>query len=163
AFRAAGMLHLLKGEWARARSLTDRWMEMVREGNLVIQLPTAAAASAWALAQAGEASETLDRIREGEQFLERLAAGGFVINHGLAYHSLGRACLVLGRLDEAHRLADRAADFSSSQPGFAAHALRLRGDMRLIPTGSIQRAPRRTTARRSPSPSRAACARWSPT
>jgi len=32
---------------------------------------------------------------------------------------LGRACLLLGRLDEARRLGDRAQESSPRQPGFA--------------------------------------------
>ena len=43
--------------------------------------------------------------------------------------SLGRTCLLLGRLDEAPRLADRAIESSPRQPGFAAHALHLLGDI----------------------------------
>ena len=42
---------------------------------------------------------------------------------------LGRACLLLGRLDEARRLGDRALESSPRQPGFAAHAFRLLGDI----------------------------------
>ena len=45
------------------------------------------------------------------------------------YYSLGRACLLLGRLDEARRLADRAVESSPRQPGFAAQALHLLGDI----------------------------------
>jgi tetratricopeptide (TPR) repeat protein len=54
---------------------------------------------------------------------------GIVVNLGWDYHSLGRACLLLGRLDEAQRLALRAVEFSPSQPGYAAWALHLIGDI----------------------------------
>jgi class 3 adenylate cyclase len=40
------------------------------------------------------------------------------------HHALGRACLLLGRLDEAQRLGRRAVESSRSQFGFAAHAHR---------------------------------------
>jgi len=133
AHRAASTLRLLKGDWAKARSLTDRWVEVVRKGNLVIQLPTATAASALALAQAGEASAALNLIREGEQFIQRQAASGILVNRGSTYHFLGRACLLLGRLDEARRLAERAIESSTSQLGFAAHALHLLGDIATHP------------------------------
>ena len=96
----------------RRASLIEHWIAVVRTGNVVFQLPAAVASSAWALAQLGEASEALDRLREGEQLLERQAARGLVAYRGWAYHSLGRACLLLGRLDEARRLGDRALESS---------------------------------------------------
>ena len=43
-------------------------------------------------------------------------------------HALGCACLLLGRLDEARRLADRAVESSPRQPGYLAHALHLLGE-----------------------------------
>jgi tetratricopeptide (TPR) repeat protein len=74
----------------------------------------------------------LNRIREGEQLLERLATG-LVGTCGWLYCSLGRACLVLGRLEEAQRLGQRAIEFSRSHPGFAAHALHLLADIATRP------------------------------
>ena len=130
---AAGTLHLLKGDWAKARSLIEHGIAVLRTGNVVLLLPCAVASSAWVLAQLGEASEALNRLREGEQLLERQAARGIVGHRGWAYHALGRACLLLGRLDEARRLGDRAVEFSPRQPGFAAHALHLLGDIATHP------------------------------
>jgi len=52
---------------------------------------------------------------------------------GWTYHALGRACLLLDRLDEARRLANRALEFSPSHLGFAAHALYLLGDIAIHP------------------------------
>jgi tetratricopeptide (TPR) repeat protein len=91
------------------------------------------ASSAWVLAQLGEASEALNRLREGEQLLEGFGARGIVGQRGWAYHSLGRACLLLDELDEARRLGDRAVEFSPRHPGFAAHALHLLGDIAAHP------------------------------
>src|SRR5207244_12213372 len=99
AHHAAGVLHLLKGDWAKARSRLQHAIALYRTGNVVLALPSAVAASAWALAQVDEASEALNRLREGEQLLEQQAARGTVGQHDWAYHTLGRACLLLGRLD----------------------------------------------------------------
>jgi tetratricopeptide (TPR) repeat protein len=77
----------------------------------------------------GDENEGLNRIQEGEQLLERQAANGIVGHCGWAYHALGRACLLLGRFDEARRLGDRAVETSQRQPGFTAHALHLLGDI----------------------------------
>ena len=133
--RAAVTLRLLKGDWAKARALIERWVGLVRSGNLALQRPTAIASCAWVQAQAGEASEALKSLDEGEQSIRRQVASGVVVNQGSAYHCLGRASLRLGRMDEARRLADRAIESSFSQPGFAAHALHLLGDIASHPDG----------------------------
>ena len=73
---AASMLHLVKGDWAKARSRVEHWIAMLRTGNVAMLLPWAVAASAWALAQIGEASEALNRVREGEQLLEQSGGEG---------------------------------------------------------------------------------------
>jgi tetratricopeptide (TPR) repeat protein len=129
AHRAATTLRLRKGDWAKARALIERWVGLVRSGNLALQRPTAIASSSWVLAQLGEASQALNSLEEGEQAILSQVASGVVVNQGFAYHCLGRACLLLGRMDEARRLADRAVESSTSQPGFAAHALHLLGDI----------------------------------
>jgi tetratricopeptide (TPR) repeat protein len=133
AYSVAGRLYLYKGEWAKARSLIEHWVAAVRTGNIVLQLPGAVAFSAWVLAQVGEASAALTCLREGEQLLEGQAAQGIVVQGAPPYHALGHAALLLGRLDEARSLGDRALKYSSSQPGFAAHALHLLGDIATHP------------------------------
>ncbi len=119
---AAVTLQPLKGEWAKARSLGDRWIAVARTGNVLLHLPHALAFSAWALAQLGEASEALDRLREGEQLFEQRKAGG------RSFWVLGRTCLLLGRLDEARRRGDRAVESP-----FAADGLHLLGDIATHP------------------------------
>ena len=129
AHSSAGRLHLLKGDWAKARSLIEQGIAAFRTGNIVLDLPGAVASSTCALARLGAASEALDRVREAEKLLERQAAGGIVHHLGWAYGSLGHTCLLLGRPDEARRLTDQAVESSPRQPGFAAHALHLLGDV----------------------------------
>jgi len=129
AHRAAVTLHILKGDWERANTLCASWIAGVQAGNVVIQLPWAIASSAWVLAQVGDADNALDRIHEGEQLLEKQAARGLIATCGWDYHALGRACLRLGQLDEARRLAERALEHSRDQLGFAAHALCLLGEI----------------------------------
>ena len=128
---AASMLHLLKGDWAKARAMVEHWIAIT--GNVAMLLPWAVASSAWVLAQIGEANEALSRVREGEQLLERQAARGIVGHRGWAYHAVSRACLLLGQLDEARRLGDRSVESSRRQPGFAAHGLCLLGDIATHP------------------------------
>jgi tetratricopeptide (TPR) repeat protein len=128
---AASMLHVLKGDWAKACSQIDKWIATLQSGN--IQLPWAVASSAWARAQIGEASEALKLAQQGQQLLEHQEARGVVAHRSWAYHAVGRAYLLLGRLDEAARLAARSVESSGRQPGFAAHALHLLGDIAAYP------------------------------
>jgi len=96
-------------------------------------LPWHVATAAWALAQLGEAGEALNRLRDCEQLLERRAAKGFVAGLAGHYQVLGRACLLLGRLDEARRLGDRAVETSPRQPGVNPLVLHLLGDIATHP------------------------------
>jgi tetratricopeptide (TPR) repeat protein len=129
----ASAIDLAKGDWAQARARIERWVAVARTGNSLLHLPWAIASSAWPLAQLGEASEALTRIREAEPLLERPVANGVNASIASYYRSLGRASLLLGRHDEARRLGDRALEFCSFSPGFAAHALHLLGDVATHP------------------------------
>jgi tetratricopeptide (TPR) repeat protein len=128
-YYTAGTLHLLKGDWEEARSALEHGIAVFRKGNVVVLLRTAVPSSAWALAQLGEANEALSRLREGEEILERQGTKRVVTGLGWAYPALGRTALLLGRLGDARSLAERAVESSQRQPGFAAHALHLLGDI----------------------------------
>jgi len=133
AHRAGVTLRVLMGDWSRARSLSEQWIAGVQAGNVVIQLPWAISSSAWILAQVGEPSDALDRLREGEQLLERQTERRLVATAGWDYHALGRACLLLGRLDDAERLGNHAVEISPQQLGNAAHGYHLLGDVATHP------------------------------
>jgi len=133
AYRTAAMPHLLRGDWTQALSRLEHGIAALRNGNVPLPLPIVVAASAWALAQLGETSEALRRLQEGEQLFEHQASRGLVGQSGWAYHALGRACLLLGRLDEAALLADRAVECSRCHPGFEGHAQHLLGDITIHP------------------------------
>jgi len=124
---------ILKSDWATARLRLERLIAVLRADDLVLLLPTSIACSAWVLAELGEADEALSRLVESERLLEREVSTGFVPYHGWAFHALGRACLLLNRLEEAQIRAHRALASSARQPGFAAHALHLLGDITTHP------------------------------
>jgi tetratricopeptide (TPR) repeat protein len=131
AHRAAGTLHLLAGDWPKARSLLEYGIAVLRKGNVNLSLPPTVAGSAWALAQLGKASEALHRLRDGEHAVTGHVTAG--MRRAWDNHVLGRTCLLLDRLDEARRLGDRAVELLPSQPGAAAHALHLLGDIATHP------------------------------
>jgi tetratricopeptide (TPR) repeat protein len=129
----ASMLHLFKGEWAKAHLLIEQWISIRRSLDVAVLLPWAVTSSAWALAQIGEASEALSRVREAEQLLERQTTMGIVGHRSWSYYAVSRACLLLGRVDEARQLGSRSVESSQRQPGFRAHALHLLGDLAAYP------------------------------
>ena len=132
AYRAAGRLYLLQGEWAQARPLIEHAIAVFRSGNVVVSLSGALALSAWVLAELGEAHEALNRLQTSEQLLGQ-AVRGNVGPVGWVYHALGRASLRLGRLDEAQRLGDRTLESAPRHRGVVAAALHLQGDVATHP------------------------------
>ena len=130
----AGTLELLKGDLPAAHSLLGRALGVLRAGNVSNMLPQTVCALAAVTAQLGEEDETLDLLREGEQSLERLSARAELFhNRHRLIEFLGRTNLLLGRLDAARDLAERAVTLSSRQPGFAAYASHLLGDIATHP------------------------------
>jgi class 3 adenylate cyclase/tetratricopeptide (TPR) repeat protein len=125
----AGWYLLAKGDWAQAWPHVDRGTQEYRKGNIRLALPHGIASSALILSQTGEASHALSFLQEGEELLTQGIARGTIDQAGMDYGWLGRAALLLGRLDDAQRLADLALENSPSHPGYAAHALRLLGDL----------------------------------
>jgi tetratricopeptide (TPR) repeat protein len=130
---SASWLHLLEGDWARARALVEHGVAAYRSGNIVLNLPHAVACSAWALGQVGEIGEATTRFEEGVRLLDHEAKRGILGIHGEACHVLGRAALLLGRVEEARSLGERALAASPAHPGFAAHAEHLLGDVTAHP------------------------------
>ncbi len=130
---AAGVLHLLQGDWTNARTFIEHPIAAYRAGNVVMVRRSAICSSSWVLAQLGEEREAQSRFREGEQLLERYAVTGVVGYRSWTIHSLGRACLLLGRLDEAQGLGEHAIESHPEHVGIAAHSLHLLGDIATHP------------------------------
>ena len=128
---ASSLLHLVKGDWAKARRVVEPAITLPRSASVTV--PWAFASSAWALARIGEPSEALSRLREAEVLLEDQAAREIGQNRSWAYGALSRTCLLLGEVDEARRLGVRSVESSQRLPGFAAHALHLLGDITTHP------------------------------
>src|SRR5262249_32119119 len=114
------------GEWARAAEEFEHATTIYRSRNVLLQLSLAVSASAYVLARLGEAAEARSRLEECEQLIERRTRPTVFL--GAVYSPMGRACLVLGRLDASQRLGERAVELTSRQPGTRAGALLLLGD-----------------------------------
>jgi tetratricopeptide (TPR) repeat protein len=124
-----GMLHVAKGEWANAVPIFEHAIGRFRSGNVPLLLPLVVSLSARVLAELGKTSEALNRLREGEQLIERRRTTAI----GAVLASLGHACLRLGRLDESQRLGGRAVELSPRQAGVKAQALHLLGNIATHP------------------------------
>jgi class 3 adenylate cyclase/tetratricopeptide (TPR) repeat protein len=129
----ASMLHVFKGEWTKAQLLTEQSINVRRSLDVAVLLPWAVASSAWALAQIGEASEAWSRVQEARQLLEGQTTIGVVGHRTWSYYAVSRACLLLGRIDEARQLGSLSFESSQHQPGFRAHSLHLLGDLAAHP------------------------------
>jgi len=124
---AAGELHLVKGDWDKARVLLERSVMAFRAGNDTLVLPNVLPALARALAHLGETGEAVNRLREGEQLSERLQATrplGYRLGPALR---LGMISLLVGRGAEARRFGELALQVRYRH-GQAA-ALQLLGDI----------------------------------
>jgi tetratricopeptide (TPR) repeat protein len=130
---AAGVLHLLRGDWARAHAPIEQAIAAMKAGNAPLALDIAVICSAWVLAQLGETSEALSRLKEGAGLVDRHAASGFVGPRGQRHRFLGRAAFALGQLDDARRLGEALLESWPHQPGWGAHALHLLGDVTAHP------------------------------
>ncbi len=132
AYHARCSLHHHKGDWAKVHPLIERQIEALRTANVVDDLPYALAYSARALAHDGDASEALRRLREAERLLADQAARR---KTGTGYINilLGRACLELGLLDDAERLAMRSAAPALTRVDFVPYGQTLLGDIRIHP------------------------------
>lgn len=133
AHMCAGWYLLAKGDWAQAWPHIDRGMQEYRAGNIGLALPHGIASSAVVLAQTGEPDRALSCLQEGEKLLARGVGRGTIDQAGMDYGWFGRAAFLLGRLDDAQRLASLALENSPSHPGFAAHALHLLADITTHP------------------------------
>jgi tetratricopeptide (TPR) repeat protein len=132
---AVGTVRLIRGDWAGARSFLEHARAVLQAGNVFLALPGPLAGAAWALAQLGEEGDALNRVRETELLLEHHAAKGLLTIRRWASRWLARACLRLGRLDDARRLSIGAVECLPAQTGLAAHTFHLLGDIASHPDG----------------------------
>ena len=133
AYFGVSVLHILNADWAKASTYVGQLTGLLRVGNVPMLLPWAIAASAWVLAELGDADQALRLSQEAERLLEDQGVRGIFSHRGWALSAVGRAHLRLGRLDDARRMGDRAVAASGRQPGSMAHALRLLGDVAAHP------------------------------
>jgi class 3 adenylate cyclase/tetratricopeptide (TPR) repeat protein len=121
-------LHIAQGDWETAHSHIERVLALSRPADIKAHISPAVAFSTLVHAQLGERSEAMSRLMEAEELLEQQVARGNP--WALAgSHYLGRACLLLGRIDDAWRVATQAIAGSAARPTDASRALSLMADV----------------------------------
>jgi tetratricopeptide (TPR) repeat protein len=131
ACHGAASAAILRGDWAEAQAIIERWMPVARSGDLPIQLVAATAHAACVSAYLGNAHEALERYALGKELIERLLAKGPSALHGFIDFLLACTALRLGNLGEARQLCERAAQLRDS----AGYAMCLHGDIATHPDG----------------------------
>ena len=134
-YQAAGLVRLVRGDWAGARPLLEHSSAVLRTGDMLVPLTPSLAGASWALAQLGEKDRALELVRETELLLELHAARGLLVYCRWPARWLARACLRLGRFEDAQRLGNRAVECLPPQTGLAAHTFHLLGDIASHPDG----------------------------
>jgi len=123
-----GLYYRRQGVLQKAIPLLERGLALTQSADIPLQFPTTAALLSAAYALAGRAAEALPLL---DQMRERLATGRRMLLHALVLTELSEACLLVGRIDEAHALAARLLELSHTHTGhgYQAHAYRLLGEV----------------------------------
>ncbi|HZO28104.1 MAG TPA: AAA family ATPase [Chloroflexota bacterium] len=121
-----GVVHLRRGELARAIELLERSYALSKTAGIDNWAPNCGAALGYALALSG-------RLDDAIAVLERTAdpaTAGFVANGSLRVAYLGEALLLAGRLDAARQVAARGLELAEvhQERGNRAWVLRLLGE-----------------------------------
>jgi DNA-binding SARP family transcriptional activator/tetratricopeptide (TPR) repeat protein len=123
-----GDLHLRRGDFDVARPLLERALELCRSSDFAAML-------SWVASSLGSVSVAVGRATAGLALLEEAAElavrhkGGF--GHASSLCSLARGYAMVGRWDEAGRVAGEALEHSrrARQRGYEGHALLLLGQI----------------------------------
>jgi hypothetical protein len=125
---SVGVLHLLKGDFERAMAILERGLSICKEAKIAVYAPFVASRLGCAYANAGRVAEGLPYLEQG---VEESASAGRVAFLSLSTAWLAEGYLFSGRIEDAARLAERAADLSRQhkERGHEAWALKLLGDI----------------------------------
>jgi class 3 adenylate cyclase/tetratricopeptide (TPR) repeat protein len=122
----AGQLYLAQGDVGRALPPLERGLATCRTWEFPMWLP-------WLASRLGAAYVRAGRLEEGLPLLEdavtQVETGGWHADAAAAATRLGEAYLTAGRIEDASRLAARALDLATEDPGRRAWALRLAGQI----------------------------------
>jgi class 3 adenylate cyclase/tetratricopeptide (TPR) repeat protein len=128
AYLALGYVHAVRGEFDQAVSLFERALATAREWNIRLLSPSCAGFLGYTYASSGRLEEGLALLAEAMTAFE---SGVATVFHSLVAAHSGEACILAGRLQEAHRHVKRALTLTRErgERGHEAYALRLLGEI----------------------------------
>ena len=138
-----GLLAFRKGDLPHAISVLEHALAQCRAADIPLYLPAIMATLSVAYARSGQVSEALRLLDQVEVRQTTGGGGDRVMLH------LGEAYLLAGRVEDAHRLAERVLALSRDRKerGNQAWALRLLGEIAAHAHPSTSSWPKRTTTR----------------
>jgi class 3 adenylate cyclase/tetratricopeptide (TPR) repeat protein len=128
AYLALGYIHAVKGEFDQAVPLLERALVMSRDWNIRLLSPSCLGFLGYTYALSGRLGEGLALLAQAMAAFE---AGVATVFHSLVTAHSGEACILAGRLQEAHGHAERALTLTRErgERGDEARALRLLGEI----------------------------------
>jgi class 3 adenylate cyclase/tetratricopeptide (TPR) repeat protein len=128
AYLALGYVHAVKGEFDQAVPLLERALVMSRDWNIRLLSPSCLGFLGYTYARSGRLGEGLALLAQAMAAFE---SGVATVFHSLVTAHSGEACILAGRLQEAHRHAERAFTLTRQrgERGDEAYALRLLGEI----------------------------------
>jgi len=109
-------LYTSRGDWAKAHARVEQWLALIQTADIKHLISFALAFSAFVLARLGRADEAMSRLGEAEKVVEQQVRRGNLIHVPAVCQLLGRACVVLGRIENAQRVAQQAMEGCARRP-----------------------------------------------
>jgi class 3 adenylate cyclase/tetratricopeptide (TPR) repeat protein len=127
-YMASGLIQLRRGELELARGWLERALRVSETASLPFYLPWITCSLGYAHALCDNAAEALIHLNFG---IERAISMKVMAYHPLWLSYLSEAHLIVGRLDDAQRVAERAFELAHNQKeyGSKAWALRMSGEV----------------------------------
>jgi len=129
---AAGTIDMWKGNWGPASALLERAVQLLEEGQQILQLSYVNGPLAWTLAALGETREAATRAEAAERRLDLVRSLGRKGGGAETCIALSHCYLILQRVDDADRIAARVAE--DGTPASQAQALRLQAEIAMHPS-----------------------------
>jgi class 3 adenylate cyclase/tetratricopeptide (TPR) repeat protein len=128
AYLVLGYIHAVKGEFGQAVPLLERALTMSRDWNIRLLSPSCMGFLGYTYALSGRLAEGVALLADAMTAFE---SGVATVFHSLVTVHSGEACILGGRLQEAHRHAERALTLTRErgERGDEAYALRLLGEI----------------------------------
>jgi transcriptional regulator with AAA-type ATPase domain/tetratricopeptide (TPR) repeat protein len=129
---AAGTVDMWKGDWSAARVRLERAVQLLEEGQQILQLSYVIGPLAWTLAALGRPEDAAVRAEDAERRLDLVRSLGRKGGGAETCIALAQCYLILERIEDADRMASRIAE--DGTVASKTHALRLQAEIAVHPS-----------------------------